>query len=227
MTQAQDPPTASAAENGEAPIAGTEETSDRPVDKATVAPTTEGGSVRAAWLRRGAVGALVFGLVGLLAAAGFGISLLLAATSDEGDLSRERDAVQQNAEQAAVALATIDPRDVQAGLDRWERTTTGPLLAELRRGRDAFAKTIAAAKRSTEANVLASAVRDLDVENGTAAVLVAMDVTTNVLEKGGSDKKGGPGSGETVRTPQRLELVMSRAGDVWKASGVRMIGHGG
>lgn len=189
--------------------------------------TAEGkvAPARFRWWRRSAIGALVFGAVGVLAAAGFGVSLALAATSDRVDLAHERDAVRHNAEQAAVTLATIDPREVQASLDRWQASATGPLLAELRRGRSVFAETIIQAKRSTDARVLASAVRNLDPAAGAATVLISMDVTTSPIGQDGPDKKGP--SNEATRTPQRLELFMSRAGEVWKASGVRVVGIGG
>lgn len=174
-------------------------------------------SGRMRWWQRLVLAALMFGLIGVLSAAGLGISFALAASSAETQLAQDRDDVRRYAEQAAVALAAIDPRDVEETLDRWEKSATGPLLADLRRGRTAFAETIGEARRSTEARVLAAAVRDLDAGSGSATVLVSLDVTTTLVGRQG----GGNGD---VRTPQRLELTMSRAGEVWKASGVRVIG---
>ncbi|MBW0090456.1 hypothetical protein I4I73_03195 [Pseudonocardia sp. KRD-184] len=57
-----------------------------------------------------------------------------------------------------------------------------------------------------------SAVATLDLAGGTATVLVSTDILTT------------PPDGEPVTNRQRLEIVMTRTDEGWKASGVRVIG---
>lgn len=170
------------------------------------------GAAGAAWPRRLAVGALVLALCGVLCAAGFGIALAMATSSDDAVAARTRDVVRQDAENAAAVLNTLSPETAEDGLTRWEEVATGPLLAELRRSRAAFVETIRQAQRSTQARPLHSAVATLDVAGGTAAVLVSTDIVTT------------PAIGEPVTNRQRLEVIMTRTDDGWKASGVRVIG---
>lgn len=162
--------------------------------------------------RRLATGALVLALCGVLCAAGFGVALALAAGSEDAGVARARDAVRLDAENAAAVLNTLSPDTAEEGIDRWEEVATGPLLAELTRSRAAFVETIQQARRSTEARPLDSAVATLDLAGGTATVLVSTDILTT------------PPDGEPVTNRQRLEIVMTRTDEGWKASGVRVIG---
>lgn len=162
--------------------------------------------------RRLAAGALVLALCGVLCAAGFGVALALAAGSEDAGVARARDTVRLDAENAAAVLNTLSPDTAEEGIDRWEEVATGPLLAELTRSRAAFVETIQQARRSTQARPLDSAVATLDLPGGTATVLVSTDILTT------------PPDGEPVTNRQRLEIVMTRTDDGWKASGVRVIG---
>jgi Mce-associated membrane protein len=90
---------------------------------------------------------------------------------------------------------------------------TGPLLAELQRSRPAFVSTIKQAQRSTAAKPVYAAVESLDPGAGTASVLVSTDITT-------------PQTGDPVTNRQRLEIVMTKTDQGWKASGVRVVGVG-
>ena len=144
--------------------------------------------------------------------AGFGVALALAAGSEDAGVARARDAVRLDAENAAAVLNTLSPDTAEEGIDRWEEVATGPLLAELTRSRAAFVETIQQARRSTEARPLDSAVATLDLAGGTATVLVSADILTT------------PPDGEPVTNRQRLEIVMTRTDEGWKASGVRVIG---
>lgn len=170
------------------------------------------GVSTARWPRRLALGALVLALCGMLCAAGFGVALALAVASDGAGAARTRDAVRLQAENAAAVLNTLAPETAEEGIANWEQVATGPLLAELRRSRQAFVETIRQARRSTLARPLHSAVASLDVAGGTAAVLVSTDIVTT------------PTAGEPVTNRQRLEIIMTRTDDGWKASGVRVIG---
>lgn len=182
---------------------------DPDLDPPTEAP--EADTTGRLW-RRLAVGALVLALFGVLCAAGSGVALALAAGSGDALTARTRDTVRLDAENAAAVLNTLSPDTAEEGIGRWEEVATGPLLAELQRSRAAFVETIQQARRSTEARPLDSAVATLDLPGGTATVLVSTDIVTT------------PPAGEPVTNRQRLEVVMTRTDDGWKASGVRVIG---
>lgn len=142
-----------------------------------------------------------------LAALFFGARLALALTDDGLELAAARDAVLVDARQAAVNLNTLNATDVDAGLDLWEQSATGPLLEEYRRNRDTYARFVQEARRSTEAEVVDAAVSEVDVRAGKARVLVGIDVVLR------------PEGQEPLLSRQRLQLEMTRMPDgVWKAS---------
>jgi Mce-associated membrane protein len=146
-------------------------------------------------------------MLALLAALFFGVRLILALTDDGLALAKARDAVLVDARQAAINLNTLNSADVNAGLDLWERSSTGPVLEEFQRNRDTYAKFVGQAKRSTEATVVDAAVAELDARAGRARVLVGVDVVVR------------PEGQEPVLSRQRLQLEMTRMPDgVWKVS---------
>jgi len=135
----------------------------------------DGGAPTAApVLRRGLVVA-----VGLAAAAAavFGALWAFAATSPTLALARDRDAALADARQAAVNLNTLDYRNVAAGLDLWQQSSTGEVLAEFQQNREQYAKLVQESRRATVASVADAAVTELDEHAGVARVLVAVDVT--------------------------------------------------
>lgn len=141
-----------------------------------------------------------------IAALFFGVRWALAATDDGFELAQARDAVLVDARQAAINLNTLDHRDVQAGLDLWEQTSTGSVLEEFRANREQYAQFVAESKRTTEATVTDAAVAELDLRAGVARVLVGVDVQVT------------PEGQEPVLTRQRLQLEMTRTPEGWKAS---------
>lgn len=146
-------------------------------------------------------------MLALLAALFFGARLVLALTDDDLALAKARDAVLVDARQAAINLNTLSSADVDAVLDLWERSSTGPVLEEFRRNRQTYAKFVGEARRSTEASVVDAAVAELDARAGRARVLVGVDVVVR------------PEGQEPVLSRQRLQLEMTRMPDgVWKVS---------
>jgi Mce-associated membrane protein len=152
----------------------------------------------------------VLALLVALAALGalfFGVRWGLAATDDDLELARTRDAVLLDARQAAINLNTLDHADVEAGLDLWEQSSTGAVLEEFQRNRAQYAQFVAESGRTTEATVVDAAVAELDVRAGIARVLVGVDVVVR------------PQGEEPVLTRQRLQLEMTRLeSGVWKVS---------
>lgn len=141
-----------------------------------------------------------------VAAVVLGLLWVFALNSSSLALARDRDAALVAAQQAAVALNTLDSKDVNKGLDRWEQVSTGSVLDEFRKNRAEYAKAVAAAKRATVATVPAAAVGELDERAGIARVLVGVDVTVT------------PDGQQPTLTRQRLQLEMTRTDAGWKVS---------
>ena len=164
----------------------------------------DGGAPTAApVMRRGLVVA-----VGLAAAAAavFGALWAFAATSTTLALARDRDAALADARQAAVNLNTLDYRNVAAGLDLWQQSSTGEVLAEFQQNREQYAKLVQESRRATVASVADAAVTELDERAGVARVLVAVDVTVT------------PEGQVPAVTRQRLQMEMTRTPAGWKTS---------
>ena len=141
-----------------------------------------------------------------VAAVVFGTLWVLALNSDALALARDRDAVLVDARQAAINLNTLNYQDVDAGLNLWEQSSTGSVLDEFRKNRDAYAKAVTDSQRSTVATVPDAAVAELDQRAGVARVLVGVDVTVT------------PEGQPPVVTRQRLQLEMTRTDTGWKVS---------
>jgi Mce-associated membrane protein len=131
------------------------------------------------------------------------------ALGDEGlELAAQREAALVDARQAAINLNSLDHRNVAAGLDLWEQTSTGTLLDEFRANRAEYEQVVTQARRVTVATVQDAAVAELDVRAGVARVLVGLDVEVR------------PEGQAPVITRQRLQLEMTRTDQGWKASRV-------
>jgi Mce-associated membrane protein len=141
-----------------------------------------------------------------VAAAAFGALWALAATSGSLAMARDRDAVLADARQAAINLNTLDYRNVAAGLDLWQQSSTGQVLAEFQQNRDQYAKLVQESRRTTVATVPDAAVNELDEHAGVARVLVAVDVTVT------------PEGQAPAVTRQRLQMEMTRTPAGWKVS---------
>jgi Mce-associated membrane protein len=144
--------------------------------------------------------------VAAVAAVVFGALWALAVTSPSLALARDRDAVLADARQAAINLNTLDYRNVAAGLDLWQQSSTGQVLAEFQQNRDQYAKLVQESKRATVATVADAVVTELDEHAGVARVLVAVDVTVT------------PDGQAPAVTRQRLQMEMTRTPSGWKAS---------
>jgi Mce-associated membrane protein len=135
-----------------------------------------------------------------------GVLWVLTLTSSSLALARDRDAVLVDARQAAINLNTLDYRNVNAGLDLWQQSSTGAVLAEFQQNRDQYAKLVQDSKRTTVATVPDAAVTELDEHAGVARVLVAVDVTVT------------PDGQPSAVTRQRLQMEMTRTPEGWKVS---------
>lgn len=137
-----------------------------------------------------------------------GSSWYAAAHDDSARFAETRDEVLAAGEQAALNLNTLDHRDLEHGLDTWERSATGSLLDELRKGRPEFEKQVRTARTVTTADVLSGAVTELDEREGRAGVMIAMRITVDPPKKKPSTKES------------RLLGELTRTGEGWKLSGL-------
>jgi Mce-associated membrane protein len=130
----------------------------------------------------------------------------LAATSSSVAYAEERDTALQQGTNAVIAFNTLDHKNVEAGLKRWEEYSTGPLHDEIRKSHEDYATKIQQAKSSTTAKVLDSGLTELDPQAGKAKMIAVVQVTVTI-------------DGQKPSTKQdRYQAELTREGDTWKLS---------
>jgi Mce-associated membrane protein len=145
-------------------------------------------------------------------AAGVGAVLwVLAATDADVQLAHTREIVLEAGSRALVDLNTIGPADAEAGLDRWERGATGPLLEDLQEKREQNLAAVRDAGTTTSARLLEAAVTEVDVERGTARVIAALEVTETA-------------GGQPAPKRTRLDADLERTPQGWKVAAVEVVG---
>jgi Mce-associated membrane protein len=122
-----------------------------------------------------------------------------------------RDAALDAGGKAAVGMNTLDYREVDAGLDAWERLTTGDLHDQVVNGREQSKQAITNAKSVTEAKLLSAAVEDVNEQAGTATVLVAVKVNVTV------------GSAAPADRFMRLKCTLLRTEQGWRLNGIEQV----
>lgn len=125
-----------------------------------------------------------------------------------------RDEAAKAGRDAIVAMNTLDYHEIDAGLDDWERVTTGALHDEVVNGRAASKTAITNARSVTKAEVLSSAVAAVDERAGTATVLVSLKVNVVVKDIAPSDKF------------MRIKGTLTRTGEGWKLDGIGQVAYG-
>ena len=110
--------------------------------------------------------ALVAAALAAVLAAWAGTSWYATANDDTADFAASRDDALAAARQAVTNLNTLDHRELDKGLDRWEDSATGELLAQLQKGREGFEEQVRKAGTVTTAEVLSAALTELDDRTG-------------------------------------------------------------
>lgn len=138
------------------------------------------------------------------------------ASSDAGAATaRTREVVLRQAERRLVEMNTIDHEQAVACLDRWQRQVTGALADEVRRNREGNIKAIRESRTTTTSRALALAVTGLDVHNGRANLIAALELEVST--------EGTPPA--TKRSRVNAQLTRTEHG--WKLSGVQVVGLSG
>lgn len=139
----------------------------------------------------------------------FGFLWYQAAHDDTLAFATARDKALQAAEQGAINLTTLDYRNVQAGLNRWQQSTTGDLQKQFTTGSlvTTFAKQAQQGKTVTTGSVVDGAITDLDVHGGKATALVIVRVQVTA-------------SGKTTAKLLPLQWGLTNTSTGWKISAV-------
>lgn len=177
----------------------------------STASSTETGPRRS---RTAVLTAAVLLAVSAVAATCFGVSWAVAANDESLAFAVERDEALEAGRQAVVNFNTLDYRDVEAGLDLWARSSTGPLHDEVVKGKQGNADRIKQAKSSTKAEVLTAALSGLDQRTGKASMIAVVKVT--VTQEGQ----------QPVEKRSRYQAELSRVGEEWKLSGISPVAVG-
>ncbi|MFN2495832.1 MAG: hypothetical protein ABR608_07980 [Pseudonocardiaceae bacterium] len=136
-----------------------------------------------------------------------------AAPVAENGIGELRDGAVQAAEQAAVALTSLDHRDPEAGYDRLLELLTDPARQEWAQRRAEFLTPITSSGAVTSAAVVrSSGVAALDPAAATATVLVAAAATVS------SQQRATP---EQRRYRLQMSLIRTPAG--WKVSQLQVL----
>ncbi|MDN3357840.1 hypothetical protein [Actinomadura sp. DC4] len=121
--------------------------------------------------------------------------------------AQARDDVQRAGRQEIATLNTLDPRQGDAGLNRWLDASTGALHDELRRTSAQNRQQAAQAHTSAEGTVTDLAVTELDTRAGTAQVIATVQVK---LATAGTERK-------------RFTAVLARTKAGWKLTSLTAV----
>lgn len=161
--------------------------------------------------RRRPVAALVLFAVSVVACLVTGVSWAMAANDSSIAYAEVRDEALRDGQSAIINFNTLDHRDVESGLQRWEDNSTGPLRDEIRQGRKDYATQIEQKRSTTTARVLDSGIVELDERAGKARMIAVLQVTVAV-------------EGEQPATKQdRYQAELTREGDTWKLSALGLV----
>ncbi len=162
------------------------------------APTGEGPRRRTRLMVAGLGLAVLIGISGILA-------WVTAATSEDLDTARTRDAVLVSATQGIKTLNSLDYRKVKEGLDDWVSVSTGTLSDQLAGVSAEDQKLLSDQKKISTGKVIKASVVDLD--QTTATVIAAVEVTV---------KDGEDTDAEPVVKRNRFSADMVLVKGVWK-----------
>ena len=186
----------------EAPVETAE--SDEPQVPSDTAPTTKDGG-RGRWR-------LVLLLVAALVAASGAFMWWQADHDPDRAAAQTRDTVLIEARQAIATMNTLDYRSVDKGVKAWSQVTTGTLRDQLA-GVSADDRTLLAEqKKISTGRVVDAAV--IDVDDGSATVIAAVEVTVRDAAK--------PDSEPTVKR-NRFSADLVKVGGRWKLESLQQV----
>jgi Mce-associated membrane protein len=132
-----------------------------------------------------------------------------AGSGGSASSSRSTQLVQQvlrQGEQDVQKFNTLSYQNLAQGLSNWQNSSTGTLRSETTSGWSSFAKQVSKLKTVTTATILDAALTSLDSHNGTAGIIVALQVTVT------------PAKGSAATKRSRLEGTLTKTSSGWKLS---------
>jgi Mce-associated membrane protein len=157
------------------------------------------------------LGGIALVVVAAFTAIWFGVSWIQVANDASISQAKARDEVDRIGRAAIITFHTLDYHKVDEGLDNWLNASTGGLHDEVVGRRESSKQAIAAAKTVTVGNVLSLAVTELNVFEGKATVIAAVEVDVT------------PDGKPVERKYLRILGALERAGDGWKLSGIQQV----
>ncbi|MFE7352708.1 hypothetical protein ACFU8Q_05795 [Streptomyces sp. NPDC057543] len=162
------------------------------------------------------------GWAALLAAAAIcalgGWSYADARGDEDLSYAKNRDVALADGKRHLARLNSLDGKDaksVDAGLDAWLDSSTGPLHDQLGRTRSKDASELTKSGSTARGKVTDAALTALDERTGTAQLIATVDVdVTPRTGKGGTERK-------------RFEATLARTADGWKVKALTAIPVGG
>ncbi|MFI5605980.1 hypothetical protein [Amycolatopsis sp. NPDC051903] len=152
-------------------------------------------------------GAGAFALAAFVVAVVFGIMWWVAGTGDNADLARSRDAVAQAGADAVKAYTEVDYQHLDDVFARQKSVSDDDMAKQIDQLKPTYGKALTDAKTKVTTTVQDIAVEELDDHEGKASFLAA--ITTDVTQ-----------GTQTSSKALRLEVSMTRVGNVWKLSGI-------
>jgi Mce-associated membrane protein len=178
---------------------------DEPQEPSSAAPTQTKDAGRAWWL-------VALLLVAALVAAS-GVFMGWQADRDPDRASAEtRDTVLIEARQAIETMNTLDYRSVDKGVKAWSEVTTGTLRDQLAGVSADDRALLAEQKKISTGRVVDAAV--IDVDDGSATVIAAVEVTVRDAAK--------PDSEPTVKR-NRFSADLVKVGGRWKLESLQQV----
>lgn len=129
------------------------------------------------------------------------------ASGQSGTLSAQL--VQQVLEQGerdVQSFNTLSYTNLAQGLSNWQQASTGTLRSQTTSGWSSFAKQVSKLKTTSAATILDASLTSLNNQNGTAGIIVALQVTVT------------PAKGSAATKRSRLEGTLTRTSSGWKLS---------
>jgi Mce-associated membrane protein len=122
-----------------------------------------------------------------------------------------RDDALRAGEQAVLNFNTLDYRKVERGLALWAQSSTGALHRQVVAGRTTFEQQVRQARTVTTAKILDAALTSLNIDEGKARIIVALQITVV------------PASGTPVTKQSRLAGELDRTRTGWKLSALGQV----
>ena len=146
--------------------------------------------------------AVVVTLAALATSGWFGIRLATSMSDEQLAMADTRTAAVTEGSRAVATLNSLDHRQTDAGLARWERVSTGLLHEQINSSRRDIVRTVESRKTITTATVVQAALTELDHDR--ARLMAVVDVRVR------------PRDAEPVTKRARFLADLQRVGGRWK-----------